>query len=82
MKLYLLSQDKNNRYDTYDSAVVCSANEDEARMTHPSQYRDNWSGIEEKWGSWVDAKDINVKYIGEADESLKKGIICASFNAG
>lgn len=31
MKLYLISQDVNNGYDTYDSAVVCAANEAEAR---------------------------------------------------
>lgn len=32
MKLYLISQNVNNGYDTYDSAVVCAETEEEARM--------------------------------------------------
>ena len=31
MKLYLLSQDDNNDYDTYDSIVVCAESEEDAR---------------------------------------------------
>ncbi len=31
MKLYKISQNINNNYDTYDSAIVCAENEDEAR---------------------------------------------------
>lgn len=28
MNLYLVSQDKNNRYDTFDSMVVCCETKD------------------------------------------------------
>jgi len=35
MNLYLISQDVNDGYDTYDSAVVCSESESDARMMHP-----------------------------------------------
>ena len=38
MKLYKLSQNINNGYDTYDSAVVCAGSEEEARKIHPSEY--------------------------------------------
>lgn len=31
MNLYLISQDVNNDYDTYDSAVVAAESEEEAR---------------------------------------------------
>ena len=31
MKIYLLEQDLNNGYDTYDSVVVIAENENEAR---------------------------------------------------
>lgn len=36
IKLYLISQDKNNDYDTYDSAVVAARNEIEAAQIHPN----------------------------------------------
>ena len=36
MKLYKISQTINDDYDTYDSAVVCAKDEDEARHIHPS----------------------------------------------
>ena len=38
MKLFLISQDKNEGYDTYDSAVVVAESEKEAREVHPSSY--------------------------------------------
>ena len=38
MKLYLISQDVNTGYDTYDSAVVSAKSEADARTIHPSAY--------------------------------------------
>lgn len=74
MKLYLLTQDVNNDYDTYDSAVVVAANEEEARNIHPS-----WG-----WGSgcWAKSPDqVKVEFIGTT--KLKSGtVVCSSFNAG
>ena len=57
MKLYLLSQDVNNGYDTYDSCVVCAEDEDAARRVHPSEYvthnRDGkWYGTYEAGGEY------------------------------
>jgi len=102
MKIYLISQDVNCDYDTYDSAVVCAENEEYAKRIHPSDTWENggyydeekkefWTlnikGIpylyEDNYGTWTnDLSKIKVKYLGEADESLKSGVICSSFNAG
>lgn len=35
MNLYLISQDVNRAYDTYDAAVVAAESEEEARRIHP-----------------------------------------------
>lgn len=75
MKLYLISQTRNNDYDTYDSAVVAAESEKEAAAIHPSGK--NW-----KVDTWVDRDYVAVKYIGEADFQIKRGVILASFNGG
>jgi len=104
MKLYLISQNVNNDYDTFDSAVVCAENEEKAKRVHPKEGRDfprifynektrqfcNYNVYEELYlfehkifGSWTnDLSKINVKYLGEANEGMAEGVICASFNAG
>lgn len=77
MKIYKISQSLNIGYDTYDSAVVCADNEEEARSIHPSDYATKYT--------WIESDKINeirVEYLGEADENLKKGVILSSFNAG
>ncbi len=81
MKLYLVSQDQNNEYDTYSDFVVCAESEEEARNTHPARWRDNpWT---ERADVWCQSPDqAEVKYLGEAADDLEKGIICASFHAG
>lgn len=80
MKLYLISQYENTDYDTYDSAVVCAETEEEARMIHPG--KDEWDGEMDKYDTWCAAKDVKVELIGIADDSVKEGVVCASFNAG
>jgi hypothetical protein len=83
MKLFLISQDKNNDYDTYDSAVVAAETEDAARMTHPDGYGDpDWPKGEWKVRYWAPPDDVAVKYLGIAAEGTEPGVICASFNAG
>ena len=102
MKIFKISQAINDDYDTYDSAVVCAENEEDARHIHPSPFVTHCRG--EKWygthtvepyeefetenkkrTSWVQLKEISqieVVYIGEADEAVKRGVIVSSFNAG
>lgn len=76
LNLYLIYQDVNNDYDTYYSAVVAATSDDDAKNIHPSGY-DNW-----EIGVWCNAQLVKVKLIGVANKDMKRGVICASFNAG
>jgi hypothetical protein len=78
MKLYLLSQDENSGYDTYDSCVVAAKSPAEAIHINPS-----WCG----WGSqshtWAKSPDkVNCEELGTAKRGTKPGLIISSFNAG
>jgi hypothetical protein len=80
MKLYLLTQEVNTGYDTYDSMVVCAASQDDAKQFHPD------GGVIEDWSwshAWAkDVNHVNCVEIGEASPDQKPGTIIASFNAG
>lgn len=80
MKLWRISQDVNNDYDTFDSAVVAAETEAEARLIHPGDYE--WDGKAEEYSSWASAEKVKVSYVGIAKKGTKRGVICASFNAG
>ena len=71
LKLYLISQDSNKGYDTYDSAVVCCKNEQDAKNSKLGEF-----------DYWVTPDKVKVELIGDAKKGLKEGIICSSFNAG
>jgi hypothetical protein len=97
MKLWLISQDVNRGYDTYDSAVVAAETEDEARRIHPASHYE-WDDARRVWFTtyadgerrehkecwdWVsDIECVSALCIGEAAEHVEKGVVCASFNAG
>jgi len=38
MRVYMMSQEENTGYGTYDSVVVIAENEQDARTIHPSEY--------------------------------------------
>ena len=93
MKLFLISQGENHDYDSYDSAVVATEDEETARQTDPSTGMLLLSAVaeevsgRERWGyrysSWCSAPEaVTVQYIGEAVEGTLQGVVCASFNAG
>ena len=82
MFLYVISQNVNDVYDTYDSAVVCAENEDEARKIHPDECYNDWDGKCEPFFDWCAAEDVRVEIIGTAANNLPKGIVVASYNAG
>ena len=43
MNLYFISRkDNGDDWDTYDSAVVCAASEDDARNISPARYSSAW----------------------------------------
>lgn len=92
--LYLVSQQINNDYDTYDAMIACAKNEKDARQTDPSGFRiwkgDGWyyqygngNEVKENHSSWVDdIQYLKVEKIGKADKSIPLGVVLASFNAG
>lgn len=94
--LWLITQTRNKGYDTYDSCVVAAASAEEAKKIHPRGDR-FWDGggWADKDGnrspSWMasdgfgwarDAEDVTATLIGIADSTIKRGVVCASFNAG
>lgn len=79
MNLYLISQNENNSYDTYDAAVVAAESEDEARQIHPS-YPNGWLHKSNTWATVPE--NVSVRLIGGATEGTKAGEILSSFNAG
>ncbi len=89
MNIYLISQEHNNRYDTYDSAIVVASSKEEAIRIHPSKARRGFT--EDPWldahnNTWVDLRDvdeyISVKFVGSTSIYSSGTVLCASFNAG
>ena len=81
MKLWLISQNVNNGYGTYDSAVVAAETAEEARRIHP-----DGDPAELKrhinYDTWATFEHIEAKLIGEACPGTQSGVILASFIAG
>ena len=72
LHIYLLSQNANHKYDTYNSCVVVSASEDMARRIVPDTL-----------DAWVAPDQVIVELVGIAsDDQLEGSVICSSFNAG
>ena len=95
MKLYLITQNIENGYDTYDSAVVAAESPEDARKIHPSEFvthvtNNKWHGTYTKGGEyenetscWVNYSEIGqvqTEYLGETERD--RGVVLASFNAG
>lgn len=84
MKLYIISQDANTGFETYDAAVVCAPDELTARNMNPrtgepmtdAQWKENHS----TWCSSVE--QVKVQYLGVAEEGVTTRLVIASFNAG
>lgn len=95
MNLYLISQEANAEYGTYDSAVVCAASEDDARLIHPAgspvrrmrppAWGDHDGEVGWSWADdeWTSPDQVTVQLIGRAADHIKPGtVVCASYNAG
>ena len=91
MKLYLISQTKENGYDTWDSALVAAKSPQRAVKIHPNRNtlwkKGKWSNVTDDHyfhsGSWPkDIKYVDAEYLGKAKRGTKEGVIVASFNAG
>lgn len=80
LNLYRISQDINDGWDTFDSAVVVAESEDAARLIHPSGQALCYGTTE--YG-WVTPDLVTVEYLGPYMGGHDSGrIVCASFNAG
>lgn len=77
--LYLLTQDENTGWGTYDSCVVCAHNEEEARSIHPDGAWILGMFVNRKWAT--EPENVKVELIGEAKGQMV-GVILSSFNAG
>lgn len=84
MKLWLISQNQNADYDTYDSFVVAAKTEADARKTLPVNYFwDTETWYERASRVWASSPEhVAVKYIGTAAKGTAPGVVLASFNAG
>jgi hypothetical protein len=80
VNIYILSQNENRGWDTYDSCVVVAKDEDDAKTIDPTGESFEPNSIYSTWAKTVEA--IQVELIGVADESQERGVVCASFNAG
>lgn len=67
MKLYLVTQNVMNGYDTYDAAVVAAHTPAAAKAMHPQGVPD---------------EKVQAELIGTAKRGQKQELILASFNAG
>jgi len=81
MKIFLLTRKDQAGYDEYDSCVVVAeSKEDAVQITpegssfDPEEYLPCYS--------WVVPSDVICKDVGEAGKDQKRGLLCASFNAG
>jgi hypothetical protein len=94
VNLYLISQEVNNSYDSYDGAVVAAPDEETARRIRPETpypgcepciWIDGEKNINllRHLGTWVDhPRHVAVKMIGVASDDVLLGTVLASFNAG
>jgi hypothetical protein len=83
MNFYLISQTENRFHDAFESAVVCAPDEETARNTNPrggAMTQKDWDATCSEWCKSADA--VAVKYIGEALNEIKIGVVCASYRAG
>lgn len=81
MKLFMISQDQNNNYETYDSAVVSAPDEETARQINPGTGKpiEKWNANDLGWCNGPE--HVTVRYLGEAADA-EQGVLCASFNTG
>lgn len=70
MNLYLISQDINNGYDTYDSAVVAANSPKDARDIHPSSFVTHVTNCQ--WmGTYSAGRNAGKEYENEASSWVK-----------
>ena len=87
MKLYLLTQNTNLDYNTYDSCVVVARSKQAAVKIHPDYSEKELKRATEanKYGlfsTWAAPSEVTATYLGRASNKLDENeVICASFIA-
>jgi len=81
MNIYLLTQESETGYDTYDSAVVIARSKAAAKKIHPRGGLAEWKN---RYSCWATSPDqVTATLIGTAAVDRTNGeVVCASFNAG
>ena len=84
MNLYLIRQNMNCGYDTYDRAVVIANSEEEAKTIHPQGFRWENGSWNTRWScyAWCHPEHVTVELIGTTTSGNTGDVIIASFNAG
>lgn len=95
LKLWLIEQEQNGGYDTYDSAIVAAYTEEAAKTIHPQGPERRFKEDREtsppelgqwgySYGTWAHHPDhVKATRVGNAHQSISEGdVLCASFNAG
>lgn len=78
MNIYLLTQNTNRWYDTYDGCVVTAESEEEARLILPRSYM-KWDSY--NW-AWADKPEqVMVQCLWKANKWTAGCVILGSFNA-
>jgi hypothetical protein len=84
MKIYHVSQEENNDYDTFSDFVCYAPDEETARNMNPDGGFMEEADWNRKYSSWCSSLDhVKVELIGVSiDPDTKIGLICRSFHAG
>ena len=86
MNLYLLSLPSrynklNPLVNCYRKAVVAAKDEDQARLIHPADVP-VWDGTEGWRAGWCEAREVEVRLIGQAAAGTQSGVIVAEYEGG
>lgn len=78
-KLWLITATAKG-HDVYDSAVVASNTERQAKEIHPSGTQSHWNTA---FSAWVKSPDlVTATYVGTTRVYKPGTVVLASFNAG
>jgi len=83
--LWLISQEENSGYETYDSAVVCAKDSSFAKTIYPGggSIHDSDTEIHVRHEWVTDESLVSATKVGLAEASIKEGgVVLSSFNAG
>lgn len=75
MNIYLVTQDVNNEWDTFDAMVVIAKNQDSAK-TLTIKYTEN------EPDTWAELQHLKADLLGKAEKGIEEKIVFQSYIAG